>query len=85
MQNIIDKKTNTVRLKVITAKILSKEDQAKIENETKIKYKGDKVISEFFVKGELLGGVRVEVGDEVLDTTYKNKLQKLEKFLIQSK
>jgi len=27
--------------------------------------------------------MRVEVGDEVLDVSYKNKLQKLENFLIQ--
>lgn len=85
LQNILDKKTHTIRLKVTAAKILAKEDQTKIENETKVKYKGDRVISEFFVKEELLGGMRVEVGDEVLDTTYKNKLHKLEKFLIQSK
>jgi len=85
LQHIIDKKTNTVRLKVITAKNIKEEEREKLEDQIKVKYKGDKVISEFFVKEELLGGMRVEVGDEVQDTTYKNKLRKLEKFLIQNK
>ncbi len=64
---------------------MSNEERERIEKEIKEKYKAGKVISEFFQKEELLGGVRVEVGDEVLDTTYKTKLQKLENFLIQGK
>lgn len=82
LQSIIDKKTNTIRLKVTTAKNLQNEERKKLEQEIKQKYKASVVMSEFFVKEELLGGVRVEVEDEVLDTTYKNKLQQLEKFLI---
>ena len=36
-------------------------------------------------KEELLGGMRVEVGDEVLDTSYRSGLRKLESFLKQEK
>ena len=52
------------------------------EEEIKQKYKAQKIISEYFEKEEVLGGMKVEVGYEVLDNTYKSKLQKLEKFLI---
>lgn len=85
LQNLIDKKEGIVRLKVTTAKALNHEEKKKIEEEIKQKYKAQKVISEYFEKEELLGGMKVEVGYEVMDNTYKSKLQKLEKFLIQSK
>lgn len=82
LQDMIDRKNNTIRIKVMTAKSLDNEAKKKLENEIKEKYKAEKVESEFFERPELLGGMRIEIGDEVLDTTYKNKLKKLEKFLI---
>jgi len=85
LQNIFDKKTNTIRVKVFTAKNIVQDGKKKLENEIKDKYKAEKVISEFFEDKELLGGMRVEVGDEVLDNTYRNKLHQLENFLIQGK
>jgi len=85
LQNIFDKKTGTVRMKVTTAKHLGEGEKSKLGNEIKEKYKAQKVIGEFFEKEELLGGRRVEVEDEVFDNTYRTKLQELEKFLIQGK
>lgn len=85
LQNIFDQKTGTARMKVTTAKVMGKEEKNKLENEIKGKYKIKNVIGEFFEKEELLGGMRIEVGDEVWDNTYRNKLHKLEKFLMQEK
>lgn len=85
LQNIFDKKTGTIRMKVTTAKSLELDGRSKLEKEIKERYKAQNIISEFFEKEELLGGIKIEVGDEVLDSTYRNKLQKLEKFLIQEK
>lgn len=82
LQNLIDEKEGIVRFKVTTAKSLSHEEKKKIEDEIKQKYKAEKVIGEYLEKEELLGGMKVEVGYEVMDNTYKSKLQKLEKFLI---
>ena len=83
LQNISDKKTGTIRMKVTTANNLRPEEKKRIENEVKEKYKGKSIVSEFFEKEELLGGMRVEVGDEVLDTSYRSGLRKLESFLKQ--
>ena len=85
LQDIFDKKTGTVRAKITTAKQLGQEKRKKLEDEIKEKYQAQIVCSEFFEKEELLGGMKVEVGDEVLDLTYKNKLHQLEKFLIVEK
>ncbi len=85
LEDIMDKDTGTVRMKVTTAKKLESDKRQKLEHEIKEKYKASRVISEYFEKKELLGGMRVEVGDEVLDNTYKSGLKQLEKFLIQGK
>jgi F-type H+-transporting ATPase subunit delta len=85
LQNIFDKKTGIVRAKITTAKSINGEEKRKLENEIKERYKAQNVISEFFEKEELLGGMKVEVGDEVLDSTYSHKLYELEKFLMQRK
>lgn len=85
LQNIFDKKTGTVRIKVTTAKSIEREERNKLENEIKERYNAKIVASEFFEKEELLGGMRVEVRDEVLDNTYKNRLRELEKFLMREK
>lgn len=82
LQKMIDKKTNTIRAKVTTAKSLSPSERKKIEEGIKEKYKGEVIVNEFFENRELLGGMRVEVENEILDTTYRARLEKLEKFLM---
>lgn len=85
LQNIFDKKTRTIRAKITTAKRLGNSDKHDVNEEIKKKYGAKEVVSEFFEKEELLGGMRIEVGDEVLDTTYRNKLNQLSKFLTKEK
>jgi F0F1-type ATP synthase delta subunit len=57
LSNIFDKKTGIVRAKITTAKNIKEEEKSKLENEIKERYKAQKVISEFFEKEELLGGM----------------------------
>ena len=82
LQNIFDEKAGIVRMKVITATKMENVERKKLENEFREKYKAQSVVGEFFEKPDVLGGIRVEVGDEIMDATYKNKLCQLEKFLI---
>jgi F-type H+-transporting ATPase subunit delta len=83
LQNILDTKSGTVRAKVLSSKKLGNDERNKVEEDLKKKYKAEKIVSEFFEKEELLGGIRVEVKDEVIDSTYKNRLEQLEKHLTQ--
>ena len=83
LQDISDKKNGIVRMKVITRSAINGKEKKNIEHEIMLKYKAKKIASEFFENPEVLGGMRIEVGDEVNDTTYKSKLERLEKFLIQ--
>ncbi|MEI7709672.1 MAG: F0F1 ATP synthase subunit delta [bacterium] len=82
LEGLIEKKSGAVRMKVTTAKVLNLAERKKVEEQVMEKYKARTVIGEFFEKAELLGGMRVEVGDEVTDTTYKNQLRQLENFLM---
>ena len=85
LQNILDKKEGVVRARIFSSKKLPSEEKNKLEKEIKERYGAEKVVSQFFENEELLGGVRFEVGDEVLDATYRSKLRKLEKFLTEPK
>lgn len=85
LQSIFDKKTGTVRMKVTAAKSMDQEERNKLENKIKEKYNAKIVAGEFFEKEELLGGMRIEIGDKVLDSTYRNKLHELEIFLTRKK
>lgn len=82
LEKLIDKKEGRIRMKVISAKALDKNQKDRIESEIKVKYKAKEVKSEYIEDKEKLGGIRVEVGDEVTDDTWRNSLLKLEKELI---
>ncbi len=84
LQDIIDQKSGIVRAKISSAKAMSDTDKKEVEKELKEKYKAREIISEYFEKRELLGGMKVEVGNEVWDNTYRNKLNQLSKLLIKN-
>ena len=84
LQDIYDKKDGVVRAKISSAKLLSEQERKVIEENLKTKYNAKKIESEYFEKKELLGGMKVEVGNEVWDDTYRNKLQQLSRYLIKN-
>lgn len=84
LQDIIDQKSGIVRARISSAKVVSEKEKKELENELKEKYKAQEIISEYFEKKELLGGMKVEVGNEVWDNTYRNKLNQLSKLLIKN-
>jgi len=79
---LIDEKEGIVRVKVKSAYTVPEHKQKEIEENIKNRYKTKGVKSEYTIDENLLGGVRLEVGEEVQDNTYRNKLNQLEKILI---
>jgi F-type H+-transporting ATPase subunit delta len=59
---------------------LSPQVSSKVASNLKRKY-GDDLTTEFVVKPELLGGMRVRVGSDVWDGTVRNRLQRLQQQL----
>lgn len=82
LEDIINKENGVVKAKVSTSNILDKEVQNEIEDFIRKRYKAKKVIIENIVIPRLLGGVKIEIGDEVIDATISNKVNQLQKFLI---
>lgn len=74
---IIDKEDGVVRIKVLSAKSLDGHEKKEIEDNIKQKYGAREIVSEYLEDKDLLGGMKIIVGDEILDTTYRNKLNQL--------
>ncbi|MCE9585222.1 F0F1 ATP synthase subunit delta [Candidatus Nomurabacteria bacterium] len=82
LQKVIDRKKGIVRMKVKTAKVLTEEKKKSLEHEMKERYGSKHIESEYFEDKNLLGGMKIQVGEDVLDMTYRNNLKQLEKHLI---
>ncbi len=81
LEKIIDKKESRIRMKVKSAKQITEIRKKELEEEMKEKYKAREIVSEYFEEKDLLGGMRIEIGEDVLDMTYRNKLNQLKKHL----
>ncbi|MES2416157.1 MAG: F0F1 ATP synthase subunit delta [Patescibacteria group bacterium] len=79
---IIDKEDGVVRMKVQSAKKIESHEQKELEEDIKNKYGAKEIVSEYIEEKELLGGMKITIGEEVLDTTYRNKLDQLATHLI---
>lgn len=82
LERKIDAKEGIVKIKVKTAKLISESRRKEIEHEIRERYKAKHIQGIYLEDKSLLGGMRIEVGEEVIDTTYRNKLNQLEKHLI---
>lgn len=84
LEKIVDKKNEVVRAKISSRIKIDKKIVDEIEDFIKKRYKAKNTVLEFMVDETLLGGIKIEVGDEIIDTTLKNKVKKLQNYLINS-
>jgi len=84
LEKIIDKKEGIVRAKISSRTQIDKKVIDEIEDFIKKKYKANNTILEFEVDEKLLGGIKIQIGDEIIDTTLKNKIKKLQNYLIKN-
>lgn len=82
LKNIIDKEEEIIRVKISSKTKIEKKTVYEIENFIREKYKVKNIKLEFDIDESLLGGVKIEIGDEIIDATFRNKLRKLENYLI---
>ena len=82
LQKILDKSEGIVRAKISSREKIDKKIVDEIEDLIKKRYKAKNTILEFQIDESLLGGIKIETGDEIIDTTLKNKIRKLENYLI---
>ncbi len=82
---ILDKESGIVRIKVLSANKIEENKKRELEENIKSKfreYDAKEIVSEYVEDKDLLGGMKIMIGDEILDSTYRNKLNQLSAHLI---
>jgi F-type H+-transporting ATPase subunit delta len=82
LEKIIDKDEEVVRAKISSRIKIDKKVTDEIDDFIRKRYKAKHTVLEFVVDEKLLGGIKIEVGDEIIDMTLKNKIKKLQDYLI---
>lgn len=82
LQKIIDKNDGVVRARISSKTEIQKSVIEEIEHFIKKRYTAKNTILDFETDEKLLGGIKIEVGDEIIDMTLKNKLHKLKNYLV---
>lgn len=84
LKKIINKEEGIIEAKVSTSVRLGATERYQLIQELKTRYKAKDVILKEVIDENLLGGIRVEVGDEVIDLTTRGKILKLQTYLMRS-
>lgn len=84
LEQITDSKESIVRAKITSANKLPKKDTDEIGELIKKRYRAKEVEMNFIENKDLLGGIKIEVGDEVINMTLRNKLDRLQDYLIKN-
>ena len=80
--NLLSKNKGELKAKLISSKELSLEDKKKIQNELSKDFKSQLKI-DYKYDPSLIGGLIIQVGSVMIDTSIKNKLKKLEKNMLE--
>ncbi|HUC88512.1 MAG TPA: F0F1 ATP synthase subunit delta [Candidatus Paceibacterota bacterium] len=81
LENIIDEDNGIVRARVSTRTKTDKKITDAVEELLKKRYKAKEIIPTYIEDKKLLGGIKIEVGDEVIDMTLSNKIGQLQNYL----
>ncbi len=84
LRKIINQEAGRIIAKVSSAKTLNHQTKIRLENILKKRYSAKEVVLVEIVNEKLLGGLKIEVNNEVIDLSIKNKIEKLQEHLISS-
>jgi F-type H+-transporting ATPase subunit delta len=82
LDKIINYENQKIVVKVLSAKKLKEESKQELVFFLKKRYLIKEVTLVETIDEKLLGGIRIEVNDEIIDLTVKNKIKKLQEHLI---
>jgi F-type H+-transporting ATPase subunit delta len=81
LNKIINHENERVVAKVLSVRKLKEESKKELILLLKKRYGAKEVVITETLDEKLLGGMRVEVNDEIIDLTVKNKIKKLQEYL----
>jgi len=84
LEEIINKENGILKIKVSSKKELKTKTEKEIESYIKKKYKAKEVIIDKKINDKLLGGIKIEVGNDIIDTTLLKRVNQLQNYLIKN-
>ena len=81
--NLVSTNKGELKAKLISSKKLSIEEKKKIENELSKDFKSQLII-DYDYNPDLIAGLIIQVGSVMVDTSFKTKLKKLQKSMIET-
>lgn len=84
LSKIIDDGEGRVTVKVFSAKRINETTRREITQTLAKRYSAKEIVLVENLDEKLLGGFKIEANDEVIDLTIKNKIEKLQKYLIRN-
>ncbi len=82
LERIVHRENGIIKAKVTSEIKLKSGVEKEIEEFIKKKYKAKEVILELKEDKGLLGGIKIETENEIIDATLKNKIKQLQDYLI---
>ena len=82
LSKIINHENERIIVKISSPKKLKEESKKELTLLLKKRYEAKEVVLVETLDEKLLGGIRIELNDEIIDLTVKNKIKKLQEHLI---
>ncbi len=84
LEKIINRKEERVVAKVSSGSNLDEKTKHELKHLLAVRYKAKEIELILNIDEKLLGGYKIEVNDEIIDLTMKNKINKLQEYLKKS-
>ncbi len=84
LEKIIDDKNKIIRVRLTSCRKTSEKLKEEVDKFIRKKYEAKEIKLTTIENSKLLGGIKLEIGDEVLDATLLNKVHKLQTYLIEN-
>lgn len=81
---IINKEESRVEAKVLSVEKLNHQMKLHLEQALKKRYSAKEIVLNESLDARLIGGLKIEVNDEVIDLSIKNRIEKLQEYLIRN-
>jgi F-type H+-transporting ATPase subunit delta len=82
LEKIINKKSGVVKAKISMSNKFDEKTEKEVVDFIKKKYEAKEVQLEINISPKLLGGIKIEIEDDIIDTTLSNKINQLQNYLI---
>ncbi len=81
LQNLINKEAGRLEIDIKSVRKLSEDHKTEIAQTLKERYGVKQIIFNEKIDEKLIGGIRIEIKNEVIDLSIKNKLGQLQEYL----